>query len=130
MSDNAPLPPLADVQLEIMNVVWDRGEATVGEVWDAISGRREVARNTIQTMMTRLHDKGWLRHRVDANVYRYSAACPRERAMGTMVGRLVETAFGGSAEGLVLALVEGRGLSAEEANRIREILRKAGGNKP
>jgi BlaI family transcriptional regulator, penicillinase repressor len=127
MSKKLHLAPLADVQIEIMNIVWDRREVTVGEVWKAISENREVHRNTIQTMITRLDEKGWLRHRVDGTVYRYSATYPRERAMQTMVGRLVETAFGGSAEGLVLALVEGRGVTKEEADRIRAIIKKAEG---
>jgi BlaI family transcriptional regulator, penicillinase repressor len=127
MSKKLHLAPLADVQIEIMNIVWDRREVTVGEVWKTISQNRGVARNTIQTMITRLDEKGWLRHRVDGTVYRYSATYPRERAMQTMVGRLVETAFGGSAEGLVLALVEGRGVTKEEADRIRAIIKKAEG---
>ena len=130
MAHEGGSPPLAEVQLEIMNVVWDRGEATVAEVWAAVSMRRRVARNTIQTTMARLDEKGWLRHRVDGPLFRYSAARPRRAAMGAMVGRLVETAFSGSAEELVLALVEGRGLTKEEAARIRAIIAKAGGPKP
>lgn len=130
MAKESRPPPLAEGQLEILNIVWDRGEVTVGEVWKILSERRQVARNTVQTMITRLDEKGWLRHRVDGQVFRYSAAQPRERAMGSMVRRLVDTAFSGSAEGLVLALVEGRGLSKEEAERIRAILKKAEGGKP
>lgn len=130
MAEDPKPPPLAEGQLEIMNIVWDRGEVTVGEVWKLLSERRSVARNTVQTMITRLDEKGWLRHRVDGQVFRYSAAQPRGRAMRSMVSRFVDTAFKGSAEGLVLALVEGRGLSKEEAERIREILKKAGGDRP
>jgi predicted transcriptional regulator len=123
-------PPLAEGQLEIMNIVWDRGEVTVGEAWRILSERRPVARNTVQTMITRLAEKGWLRARDDGQAARYSAAQPRGRAMGSMVSRIVETAFRGSAEGLVMALVEGRGVSKEEAERIRAILKKAEEGRP
>jgi predicted transcriptional regulator len=130
MAEAPKPPPLAEGQLEIMNIVWDRGEITVGEVWKLLSERRPVARNTVQTMITRLAEKGWLRARDDGQAARYSAAQPRGRVMKSMVSRFVETAFRGSAEGLVIALVEGRGLSKEEAERIRAILNKAEEGRP
>ena len=52
--------PLSDAQREIMDIIWDRGEATVAEVWRQFSARRPVARNTVLTLITRLVDKGWL----------------------------------------------------------------------
>ena len=50
--------PLSEAQLEIMNLVWDHGEVTVVDVWKALTLRRKVARNTIQTMIARLEEKG------------------------------------------------------------------------
>ena len=61
MAKTHVLPPLSEAQLEIMNVVWDRGEVTVAQVWKILSTRRKVARNTVQTMLARLEEKGWLR---------------------------------------------------------------------
>lgn len=118
--------PLAEGQLAIMNVVWDRGEATVADVWKELAARRPVARNTVQTMMARLEKAGWLDVRADGLAFRYRATRPREAALGSMVRRLVDSAFGGSAEGLVLALLHGRGVSREEARRIRAMIDKAG----
>lgn len=122
MPKSGQLPPLSEAQLEIMNVVWDRGEVTVGEVWNELASRREVARNTILTMITRLMEKGWLRFRTSGNAYRYRATAPREATLGKLVERFVETAFRGSAEGLVAALLDGRGISKEEADRIRQLI--------
>ena len=127
MPDPAPLPPLSEAQMEIMNVVWDRGEATVADVWKALSARRKVARNTVLTMITRLEEKGWLSRDAEGHAFRYRAAVPREATLGTMVRRLVDTAFGGSAEGLVMALLHGRGVSKEEARRIRKMIDRAEG---
>lgn len=118
-------PPLSEAQLEIMNAVWDRGEATVGEVWKMLSARRNVARNTILTMITRLEEKGWLRHRTEGKTFWYKAAVPRKTTLTQMVRRLVNTAFSGSALGLVMTLVESGGLSDEEAARIRQMLDQA-----
>jgi predicted transcriptional regulator len=117
--------PLSEAQLEIMNVVWDRTEVTVAEVRRSLSKRRPVARNTIQTMMMRLEEKGWLCHRTEANRFYYSAVPERPNVLEQMVSRLVETAFAGSPEELVMALLDGRGVSAEEAARIKKMIEKA-----
>lgn len=119
------LPPLSEAQLEIVNVFWDSGEVTVGEVWKTLSQRRPVSRNTVSTMITRLEEKGWLRHRVSGATYLYSATHPRKSILPRLVHRLVDGAFQGSAEGLVLALLEGGRLSADEVERIRAMLDKA-----
>ncbi len=130
MSKSKPPPPLAEAQLEIMNFVWDRGEATVGQIWRELSARRRVARNTIQTMVVRLEEKGWLRHRTEGNAFVYAATAARQTALKRMVRQLVDTAFAGSAEGLVMTLLEDQGLPAEEAERIRRMIAKAKGKKP
>jgi predicted transcriptional regulator len=111
--------------MEIMNLVWDRGEVTVAEVWEALRGKRAIARNTVQTTMTRLDEKGWLKHRAAGKTFHYSAAAERESALTQVVSRLVDSAFAGSAEGLVMALLDGRGVSEAEAARIREMIEGA-----
>jgi predicted transcriptional regulator len=117
--------PLSEAQFEIMNLVWDRGEVTVAEVWKALTARRALARNTVQTMMVRLEEKGWLQSETQGHAFRYRAAVPREAAQGMLVRRLLDSAFGGSAEGLVMALLDGRGISRAEARRIRSLIERA-----
>jgi BlaI family transcriptional regulator, penicillinase repressor len=119
------LPPLSEAQLEILHVVWDQGTATVGQVWKALAERRAVSRNTVSTMVTRLEEKGWLRHRVVGGTFLYSATQAREKVLPRMVHRLVDAAFQGSAEGLVLTLLEGGRLSADEVERIKAMVEKA-----
>ena len=119
------LPALSEAQLEIMNIVWERGEATVADVWKALAEQRKVARNTVLTMMTRLEEKGWLERDEEAHAHRYRATAPREATLGTMISRLVETAFAGSAEGLMMALLHERGISRQEAERIRAMIDEA-----
>ena len=125
MSADEELSPLSGAQIEIMNLVWGRGKATVSDIWKDLQQKRPVARTTVQTVMDRLEKKGWLSRRVVDQQHLYSAVRTREATLGGMVERLVETAFAGSAEDLVVALLGGRGVSDEEAKRIRALIEKA-----
>jgi predicted transcriptional regulator len=113
---------MSEAQREIMEIFWQRGEAGVGEVWRTLVKRRQVARNTILTLITRLADKGWLVPRREGNAFRYTPAFPKQRSQAEEIRRLVDTVFDGSAECLVMTLLEGGGLSPEEAERIREMI--------
>jgi predicted transcriptional regulator len=116
---------LSAAQMEIMEIVWASGEVGVADVWKALAERRPVARNTVQTTLARLHDRGWLKARAEGNAFVYAAARKRDTVVSRMVSRLVDTAFGGSLSGLVAAIVESRRISAEEADRIRRIIDQA-----
>jgi BlaI family penicillinase repressor len=114
--------PLTAAQMEIMDVVWERVETTVGEIWQVIATRREIARNTVQTTVVRLERHGWLVHREVGGVFRYKATRPRRKVVNSLARRLVETTFGGSVAGLVMALLEDHKLTPEEADRLRTLI--------
>lgn len=111
-------------QLEVLNVIWDRGEAGVAEIWEELSKRRPVARNTVQTTVARLEARGLLKYRQVGNAFVYSATRPRHRVVGGLLSRLIHSAFGGSASSLVLSLLEDETLSTDEADRIRAIIER------
>jgi len=117
--------PLTDAQREIMEIVWDRVEVTVSEVRRALANRRELARNTVQTMIVRLEEKGWLTHRTQGRTFIYSANRPRAASLGVKVAQMVDQLFAGSPEEMVTALIEYRGLSPDEAGRIRDMIDEA-----
>ena len=125
MAKSKKLEPLAEKQREIMNVVWDLGQASVFEVRDELSKHRKVARNTVRTMMERLEEKGWLTHRVIARTYFYSALIPRDVSIGERIVEIVDKVCDGSPESLMTALLDYRGLSAEEIERIQKLLANA-----
>ena len=117
--------PLTDAQREIMEVVWERGEATVTEVRDALAQQRELARNTVQTMIVRLEERGWLKHREQGRTFVYSANRPRAVSLGAKVTQMIDRLFAGSPEEMVTALIEYRGLTSGEADRIRKMIDEA-----
>jgi predicted transcriptional regulator len=117
--------PLTMAQREIMEVVWAKVEVTVTEVRDALEKKRDLARNTVQTMMVRLEERGWLQHREQGRTFIYSAARPKTVSLGAKVSQMVDRLFAGSPEDLVNALIEYRGLSIDESERIRGMIEKA-----
>ena len=121
----ADTTPLTEIQREMMEIVWQREEVTVSEVRDALSAQRPLARNTVQTMLVRLEEKGWLKHREQGRTFVYSANRPRTVSLGAKVSQMVDRLFAGSPEEMVTALLEYRGLSADEAERIRAMIEAA-----
>ena len=124
------LPGLSQSQREIMEIVWDRGEVSAIEVRDILSKKRDLAKNTVRTLLDRMEEKGWLKHREDGRTYLYSAAQPRETSIGQKVLEVVEHVCGGSPEELVTALLDYRGLSPQELKRIRTMLDEAKATRP
>jgi BlaI family penicillinase repressor len=119
------MPELTPAQHEIMEIFWERGELSASAVRRELSRTRSVARNTVRTLIERMEEKGWITHRADGRTFLYSAAQPRHTTIGQKVREVVETVCGGSPEVLVTALLDYRGLSATELERIRQMLSKA-----
>ena len=71
--------------MEIMEIVWEKGEVAAVEVRQLLADGRELARETVRTMLERMEDKGWLKHRVVGRTFFYSAAVPRGATDGQKV---------------------------------------------
>ena len=125
MSNANDLPVLSDAQWEIMNLIWERGESTVADVWNVLHERRGVSRNTVQTLIARLEEKGWLARHETGGSLLYAPTVSREKSQQSSVQHFVDTVFNGSAEGLVLTLLNGKSLSPDEADRIRQLIAAA-----
>ncbi len=118
MAKNAP-QALSEAQQEIMEIIWDRGEVSVSEVWDVLQERRDIARNTVQTVIVRIEQKGWIEHRSIGRTFVYKAVQPRTTTLRQRLDDLMSTAGRGSAEALVTALLEDASLTKVAADRIR-----------
>jgi BlaI family penicillinase repressor len=116
---------LTPAQLTIMNLLWGYGESSVAQVRKLLGERPRLARNTVQTTLARLAEKGWLAVRREGNADYYRAAPPRNAVVRGLVGQLVDTVFDGSTSGLIATLLENRRISSEEAERIRKLIDRA-----
>ena len=113
---------LGRLGLQIMNVVWDKGTATVYDVKEAISRGRKPAYTTILTMMRKLEGKGYLEHEVDERTYVYRATISRQEARQSLLGDLLERVFEGSPSLLVNSLVEQNKVTDEELREIQRLI--------
>jgi BlaI family penicillinase repressor len=117
------------LELEIMNVLWARGPATVAAVQEALPGLPRLAYTTVQTMLNILHRKGKAKRTLKGRAFEYAAAVSRQRAARTAVRDVIDRLFGGSAESLVMSLIEQRHLSPAklaELNRLVAELKEDG----
>ncbi len=115
---------LGRLELQIMNVVWDKGQATVHDVKDVISRGRKPAYSTILTMMRKLEAKGYLSHDVDERTYVYRATISRQTVRQGVIGDLLDRLFEGSPLLLLNSLVEQNRISEEELREIRKLISK------
>ncbi len=106
-------------------MIWERQETTISEVWQELRQRRKIARATVQTMIFRLEEKGWLKHREVGQAFMFSAAVDQEETRRSLVTKLCDRAFDGSAAGLIWALLDDRGVGKNELERIRALIAKA-----
>ena len=113
--------PLTPLELEIMNVLWETGPANVQTVQARLSGR-ELAYTTVQTMLNVLHRKGKVKRRLKDRAYFYQPVLSRQKAVTQAMGDLLDRFFGGSADRLVMSLVETRRLTPEKLARIQRML--------
>lgn len=116
---------LTPLELEIMKVLWETGPAPVQVVQERLAAERPLAYNTVQTMLNVLHRKGKVRRELRARAYHYEPSVSQPQAAQQAVGDLVDRMFGGSAESLVLSLVETRHLTPETLARLSALLEEA-----
>ena len=118
-----------DRELDVMNVLWDQGSATVTEVRDALHD--ELAYTTVLTILRTLEEKGYVTHEEEGRAHRYVPTVEREAAAGSAVGKMLKKLFSGSPEMMLTHLVSDRKLKPADLKRMRKLideqLKKGGG---
>ena len=107
-----------------MKVVWEHDTVTVRDVYETLLKRRKVAYTTVMTMMKILESKGFLKKRVAERAYVYTPTQPQKQVLGTMVREFVNRVFNGSAEPLLVHLVNEHALSAADLAEIAQLRKK------
>jgi BlaI family transcriptional regulator, penicillinase repressor len=120
-------PPLTPLELELMKVLWETGPANVQTVQQRLS-TRELAYTTVQTMLNVLHRKGRVKRELKERAYIYKPALTRQKAASQAVREMLDRFFGGSADSLVLNLVESRQLTPEKLAEIQKLLEDSHAN--
>lgn len=115
---------LTEAELRLMDVLWERGAATVQQILDALTAKPALAYNSVLTTIRILEKKGYVRHIKDGRAYVYEPLLGRKEATRFAVRHLVSRFFGNSDEMLVLNILEDRGVNDEELKRLRELLEK------
>ena len=119
---------LGQQELQIMKVVWDRERVTVRDVYQALLERRQIAYTTVMTMMGILEQKGYLKRTAgEDRAYVYEPAKSRKKVLRAMVSEFVERVFGGSANPLMVHLIEDEYLTSKDLDELRKSFRKKGG---
>jgi BlaI family transcriptional regulator, penicillinase repressor len=113
---------LTPLELEIMQVLWETGPANVQTVQRRL--QRELAYTTVQTMLNVLQRKNKVKRTLKDRAYFYRPAVTRSQVVGHAVGDLIDRLFGGSAESLVMNLVEARHLTPEKLARLNKLVEK------
>ena len=120
-----PRPPSqhpTDGELEILRVLWDRGPSSLSEICEALRKGREVATTTVATMLRLMLDKDLVRRKPATRGHQWSAAVTQNATASSMVGKLVDGVFDGSASRLAVHLVEAGQLSTEELTELRKLI--------
>lgn len=111
---------LTPLELEIMDVLWETGPANVQAVQQKL--KRELAYTTVQTMLNILHRKGKVKRTLKDRAYFYRPAVSREKVISKQVVDVIDRLFGGSAESLVMSLVETKHLTPEKLARLQKLV--------
>jgi BlaI family transcriptional regulator, penicillinase repressor len=119
-------PTLTEAELRIMDVLWQKGSATVQEVLDALPSKPALAYNSVLTTIRILEKKGYLKHVKDGRAHIYVPVVGRKDASRSEIRHLIRRFFGDSHQELVLNIVEAGDLDREELDRVKEMLAKAG----
>lgn len=118
---------LTPLELEIMDVLWKTGPANVLSVQQHLE--RELAYTTVQTMLNILQRKGKVKRTLRDRAYFYKPAVSRGQVVGQHMNDIVERLFGGSAESLVMSLVETKHLTRQKLERLHQLLDEAADEK-
>ena len=115
---------LGDLQLAIIRVLWEAGEATVAAVHQTLLPARGLALTTIATMLKKMKQKGVVTHRSEGRQFIYSATIEEEDVHRSMVGDLVDRLFGGRPSELVSHLLQEGEIDPGDLDEITAMLRR------
>jgi BlaI family penicillinase repressor len=113
---------LTELQIAIMRVLWEKGQATVAEICETLRGERGLALTTIATLLSRLEKRGVVTHETRARQFVYNPLVTEAEVRHSMVHELTERLFDGDVAELMTHLLSGREISPGDLERIKAML--------
>ena len=118
----ASTPEPTERELQILKVLWERGEATVREVYEALREQVPIVQNTVQAFLRTMESKGLVRHRTEGRTFIYRPVRDRERTERTVVASVLDRLFDGAVDQLVANALSVKPPSPEELDKLRAML--------
>jgi BlaI family transcriptional regulator, penicillinase repressor len=116
-------PPLTELEREVMDAVWSAGPSSVDAVHQRVSSTRDLKEATIRTILRRLEQKGYLRHRAEGRAYVYQSVERAQSLAARAVRQIIDSFCRGSVEELVTGMVEAKVLSPTELDQLERTVR-------
>ncbi|GMV93390.1 MAG: hypothetical protein AMXMBFR82_31680 [Candidatus Hydrogenedentota bacterium] len=113
---------LGELELAVLNAVWERPGSTVREIAEVMAGRRSIARTTVLTVMQRLHAKKFLKRTKVRGVFRYSATGEQTKVVSDLIGHFVQKVLGGSPAPFLAYLADAKNLTEDQIDQLRNIV--------
>jgi BlaI family penicillinase repressor len=120
--NHEPLQKPTASELEILQVLWDRGPSTVREVHEALSAKKDLGYTTVLKFLQIMTAKGTVRRNEEQRAHVYEACQPATETKRQLVGDVLQRVFEGSASELMIHALEGRRTSKEELDELRRLL--------
>jgi predicted transcriptional regulator len=115
-------------ELEILKILWDRGEATVREVYDEMSRHAPIVQNTVQAFLRTMEDKKLVRHRLEGRTFIYQPLLRPQDTKQKLVSRVLHRVFDGAIDQLVQSALSLRQPTADELARLEALINEAKSN--
>jgi predicted transcriptional regulator len=112
-------------ELEILKVLWDRGEASVREVYEEMRKSSAIAQNTVQAFLRTMEDKKLVRHRLLGRTFIYKPVPRREDTKKRLLSRVLHRVFDGAVDQLVQSALSLRRPTQDELDRLEAMIEQA-----
>ena len=122
MAKKRSIHGLGELQAEVMEIIWDLGEATVSQVHEKIQKRRQAIYTTVLVAMQKLDKNGWLTHRKKGRANVYTPARSRQAADGNVLKDVLKQAFKGNPQVLLSSLLDEHPMSDEELADLKKLI--------
>ena len=111
-----------ELELEILKILWEEGDAPVRDVRDALASKRDLAYTSVMTTMNIMVDKGYLKRKREGASYRYFPKISQQATTASLAGDLLTRAFDGSAASLMTSLIDANAIDEAELKTLRKMI--------